>query len=417
LGAEHWKPAVLQDLVFLQRGFDITKAQQQDGDIPVFSSSGLSSWHNKAMAQGPGVIIGRKGTLGSVHYAKGDYWPHDTTLWSKSLNGNNPRFVYYALMCLGLERFNIGGPNPTLNRNHIHNLPIRLAERHVQNQIVTILSTYDDLIENNRRRIRLLEEAAWRLYHEWFVRFRFPGYEHVNIIDGIPEGWERRTLTDVAEDVSYGFTATADYDIEGPKFLRITDIVDGPIDWGTVPRCMISEARLRAFLLATGDIVVARAGDTTGWARRIGRYSEPAVFASYLVRFRFGETYNPEMAAAYMQSDYYRAFVKSNLCGVAQSNATAKVLGSAIVPVPHRLLQTHYAASVRAMFDQTDVLMEQIRKLAEARNLLLSRLMNGSISVEGRRKGKMEWLPEVINSEDGVTTRSVQDGSLSDQFT
>lgn len=112
LGSERWKPAVLQDLVFFQRGFDITKAEQKDGEVPVISSSGPSSWHNVAMVEGPGVVIGRKGSLGTVHFSESDYWPHDTTLWSKSLNGNNPRFVYYALKCLGLERFNVGGAKP-----------------------------------------------------------------------------------------------------------------------------------------------------------------------------------------------------------------------------------------------------------------------------------------------------------------
>ena len=91
LGSKRWKPAVLQDLVLLQRGFDITKAEQKDGEVQVISSSGPSSWHNQAMVQGPGVVIGRKGSLGTVHYSEGDFWPHDTTLWSKSLNGNNPR--------------------------------------------------------------------------------------------------------------------------------------------------------------------------------------------------------------------------------------------------------------------------------------------------------------------------------------
>ena len=157
LGAQRWKPAVLQDLVFLQRGFDITKAQQKAGDVPVFSSGGLTSWHNASKAKGPGVIIGRKGTLGSVHYSEGDYWPHDTTLWSKSLQGNNARFIYYALKCLGLERFNVGGANPTLNRNHIHDLPIYIPDRSIQDHIVAVLSTYDNLIENNRQRIALLE--------------------------------------------------------------------------------------------------------------------------------------------------------------------------------------------------------------------------------------------------------------------
>jgi type I restriction enzyme, S subunit len=199
LGAKRWKPAVLQDLVFLQRGFDITKAEQKDGAVPVISSSGPSSWHNQATVEGPGVVIGRKGSLGTVHYSESDYWPHDTTLWSKSLNGNNPRFVYYALKCLGLERFNVGEANPTLNRNHIHGLPIYLADRLTQNNIVSILVAYDDLIENNRRRIELLEEAARMLFREWFVRFRFPGHEHVKIIDGLPERWERRAISDLAE--------------------------------------------------------------------------------------------------------------------------------------------------------------------------------------------------------------------------
>ncbi len=203
LGAPHWKPAILQDLVFLQRGFDITKAQQRAGNVPVISSSGANSWHDTAKVGGPGVIIGRKGTLGSVHYCDGDYWPHDTTLWSKSLQGNNARFVFYALKCLGLERFNVGGANPTLNRNHIHRLPIRIPDWCMQNRIVSVLVAYDDLIEINRRRIALLEEAARLLYREWFVHFRFPGHEHVKIIDGLPEGWVRRTLGEIAE-LKYG---------------------------------------------------------------------------------------------------------------------------------------------------------------------------------------------------------------------
>ena len=222
-GAKHWKPAMLQDLVFLQRGFDITKAEQKDGDIPVISSSGVSSWHNEAMVKGPGVVIGRKGTLGSVHYSEGDYWPHDTTLWGKSLNGNNPRFVYYALKCLGLERFNVGGANPTLNRNHIHGLPIHLADRTTQNAIVSILSAYDDLVENNRRRISLLEEAARMLYREWFVRLRFPGHEHVRIIDGIPEGWQRQTFGDVCDAIGGGTPST-----EKPEYWN-----DGDVPWFT----------------------------------------------------------------------------------------------------------------------------------------------------------------------------------------
>ena len=109
----------------------------------------------RAGATGPGVIIGRKGTLGKVYYSEVDYWPRDTTLWSKSLAGNNPRFVYYYLHTVDFKRLDVGNSNPTLNRNHIHCLPAAIPPRDCQDRIAAVLSVYDDLIENNRRRLVL----------------------------------------------------------------------------------------------------------------------------------------------------------------------------------------------------------------------------------------------------------------------
>ena len=160
--ATSWRVAQLSDLVFFQRGFDITKAQQKPGPYPVVSSSGIGSYHDEPKAKGPGVVIGRKGTLGSIHFVQTDYWPHDTTLWSKDFKGNNARFVYYFLHTLDFRRFDVGNSNPTLNRNHIHGLPIRIPPLTVQDQLADVLSAYDDLIENNRRRMKLLEDAARR---------------------------------------------------------------------------------------------------------------------------------------------------------------------------------------------------------------------------------------------------------------
>ena len=194
-----WRAAALKELVFFQRGYDITKAEQSPGDIPVISSSGTTSYHSELRAHGPGVVIGRKGSLGTIHYVDGPYWPHDTTLWSRNLNHNNPRFVYYFLHTIGLERYDVGNSNPTLNRNHIHGLPIAIPDHRIQERIASILSTYDDLIENNKRRIRLLERAARLLYDEWFVHLRFPDHEHATISNGIPEGWEMKPLGELTD--------------------------------------------------------------------------------------------------------------------------------------------------------------------------------------------------------------------------
>tara|TARA_R110002167_G_scaffold21007_6_gene76507 strand:- start:5864 stop:6658 length:795 start_codon:yes stop_codon:yes gene_type:complete len=250
-----------------------------------------------------------------------------------------------------------------------------------QRRIAAILSAYDDLIENNRRRIALLEEAARQLYKEWFVRFRFPGYEHVELVDGVPAGWERQAIGEVADDISYGYTASADANIDGPKFLRITDIVKGQISWPDVPRCPIDERKAARFALVPGDVVVARTGATTGWARRIGRVREPAVFASYLVRFRFTDLINPTLAAIFMESESYKAMVWAGIGGSAQPNASAQLLAKPKLLVPPQQLQEAFAREVGAGQLLIDVLMEQIHGLSRARDLLLPRLMNGAITV------------------------------------
>ena len=146
-------------------------------------------------------MIGRKGSLGTIHYTDGPYWPHDTTLWSRDLKHNHARYVYYFLHTLDLQRYDVGNSNPTLNRNHIHRLPIAIPKYPIQKQIAAILSDYDCLIENSRRQIRLLERAARLLYEEWFVRLRFPGHQRIRIIDEVPEGWERKSLGTVCKDV------------------------------------------------------------------------------------------------------------------------------------------------------------------------------------------------------------------------
>lgn len=124
-----WRVGPLEEIVSLQRGFDITKAQQRSGPYPVISSSGPGSTHDEYMSEGPGVIIGRKGSLGTVFFSEGPYWPHDTTLWVTNFHGNGPWYCYHLLRHLKLEQYDCGASNPTLNRNHIHKLLVPIPPR------------------------------------------------------------------------------------------------------------------------------------------------------------------------------------------------------------------------------------------------------------------------------------------------
>lgn len=163
-----WRTTTWGDVVTLQRGFDITKSQQVlSGAIPVVSSGGISSYHSEAMDTGPGVVIGRKGTLGKVHYIDGPFWPHDTTLWVKDFKGNDPRFVYYALRSLDPANMNVGSASPTLNRNHVHLLPVNWPIlRSEQESIADVLSTLDDKIASNERHVRAIERLMLTLVEQ-----------------------------------------------------------------------------------------------------------------------------------------------------------------------------------------------------------------------------------------------------------
>lgn len=146
-----WRETTLGEMATFQRGFDITQDQQVPGSVPVISSGGIKSFHSEAMSPGPGVVIGRKGSLGTVFYSEGPYWPHDTTLWVKDFHGNNPRFVYYFMRGFDVGHLDNGTSNPTLNRNHLHPIRVRWPDMATQDSIVDLLGAIDDKIVANKK--------------------------------------------------------------------------------------------------------------------------------------------------------------------------------------------------------------------------------------------------------------------------
>jgi type I restriction enzyme S subunit len=208
------KTIKFKDFVALQRGFDLPKAKRVKGNVPLVASSKIDGSHNTFKVKAPGVVTGRSGSLGRVQYISKAFWPLNTTLWVKDFKGNNEKYIYYFLQTLDLAQYNSGAGVPTLNRNHLDELLINVHEYCEQTKIEKLLSNYDHLIENNNRRIAILEDMAQSLYREWFVNFRYPGHAddvdkdgNQKLIDSplgqIPDGWVVKTLKDVVE-LAYG---------------------------------------------------------------------------------------------------------------------------------------------------------------------------------------------------------------------
>ncbi|MBL8343963.1 MAG: restriction endonuclease subunit S [Rubrivivax sp.] len=118
-----WRVGLVEDLLLLQRGFDLPATKRREGAYPVLAASGPSGTHDEAMVRGPGVTTGRSGVIGGVHFVHGDYWPLNTSLWVKEFKVASPEWAYQFLRTLDLRRLNAGSAVPTLNRNHVHAQP------------------------------------------------------------------------------------------------------------------------------------------------------------------------------------------------------------------------------------------------------------------------------------------------------
>ena len=270
----------------------------------------------------------------------------------------NKKYLYYLFNTKAVRGQISGSATGTKVR---HTAPERIyrvkvtipADISEQKQIASILSAYDDLIENNRRRIQLLEEASRLLYREWFVHLRFPGHEHVAIKDGVPEGWERKTLGDVAP-LSYG------------KALKQDDRVSGPFPvYGSSG---IVGTHVKA-LVPGPTIIVGRKGNV-GSVYWSSEDCHPIDTVYYIDSSRC--SFHLYYALQHM------SFINTD---VAVPGLNRNFAHSRSILIPEQKIYRLFEDTVAPMHLQIDLLCKENVALAQARDLLLPRLMNGEIAV------------------------------------
>ncbi|EOY5725458.1 restriction endonuclease subunit S [Enterobacter kobei] len=150
---EDWDISTIGKIAPLQRGFDLPSSARKEGVYPVVYSNGIINYHNTFQVKGPGVITGRSGTIGKVHYVTDDYWPHNTSLWVTKFNNANVKFIYYLYIYIGFERFSSGSGVPTLNRNDAHDYLVLVPPMEEQTAIAAILSDMDMDIQTLQQRL------------------------------------------------------------------------------------------------------------------------------------------------------------------------------------------------------------------------------------------------------------------------
>jgi type I restriction enzyme S subunit len=370
-----WQTCRLGDILTLKRGHDLPSDLRQEGNVPVVSSSGITGYHNEAKATAPGVVTGRYGTLGEVFYLEQDYWPLNTALYVIDFKGNDPKFSAYFLRNVLKDYQSDKAAVPGVDRNVLHELKVVAPDPPTQIRIAEILSAYDDLIENNRRRMALLEESARLLYREWFIRLRFPGHEHTRIIDGVPEGWER-VPTPQAIEVN---PRTPLSDDDEHWWVEMADLpIDNMVIQNAIKRDGRSGSKFR-----NGDTLFARItpcleNGKTGFVNfmaegEVGRGSTEFIVLR-------SKTVTPEFVYCLARTyDFRENAIKSMVGSSGRQRVQESCFEKFLVLVPSRSLLTIFGGSVEPVFDQIKVLHSQNEKLRAARDLLLPRLMNGEI--------------------------------------
>ena len=281
----------------------------------------------------------------------------------------NTRFIKYCFDRLqrDCKQISQGTAQDNLSWEKLSTIKFCIPEYKEQCRIADILSAYDDLIENNQKQIKLLEEAAQRLYKEWFVNLRFPGHENTKIVDGVPEGWKKERLVDIAEiQYGYAFDGTLfNADKNGTPIIRIRNIPQAEtMDYTT-------EHVSENYLVQNGEIIVGMDGEfhINAWAGN----------TAYLVqRVCCIRPKNTEIKGWLLQAIYEPIkFFEHTVVGATVSHLGKKHLDSIyLLTSPEEFYEPF-----KTFFDKRLLLMNQDRKLREARDRLLPKLMSGKVKV------------------------------------
>ena len=257
------------------------------------------------------------------------------------------------------------------------NFQIELPPIETQRRIADILSAYDDLIENNRKQIKLLEEAAQRLYKEWFVDLHFPSYKNTKIVDGVPEGWKKGSLKTIIQILSgFAFKSTSFDKIGKYKIVTIKNVQDGVFDGNNVNNISDIPNNMPQYcFLNNGDILLSLTGN-------VGRVCL-VQGENYLLNQRVAKLKTEYIAFAYCLFRSRGMFIEMNNLanGVAQQNLSPIKTGEIQILVPHIDIILKFENIAIKYIQNMICLEKQIAELTQARDRLLPKLMSGEVEV------------------------------------
>ena len=345
--------------------------------------------NQRAVPQENDLIFAREATAGNVALIqKGEKvcLGQRTVLIRPNKSLVDPAYLTYLLLAPKQQYNLLGTANGAtvahVNLPTIRNLKLELPDLEIQHRIATILSRYDTLIENYQKQIKLLEEAAQRLYKEWFVELRFPRHENTKMVDGLPDGWERKKIDDVCVSISSGSTPSRNnknYWENGTiKWVKTKELQDGWIldteeyitqdGYNNSSTKMFPENTVLMAIYASPTLgrLGVLATECCCNQAALGLIADDAKISWQWLFWKLYE----------LRDDF-----NSIARGAGQQNISGIVVKNKVIVVPDKPIIDAFTSAVSKMFEKQKNISYQIRLLAEARDRLLPRLMGGGMEV------------------------------------
>ena len=338
----NWKNGELGDFVTLKRGFDLPQQKREDGQVPIFSSSGITGTHSTVMVKAPGVITGRYGTIGEVFYAAKDFWPLNTTLFVEDFHGNDAKYIYYFLKTLEWSKFTSASAVPGINRNTVHKEIVSLPDIETQRRIASTLSMFDEKIKINTEINDNLQQQAQAIYSSMFIDNPDPAWSHGHLSDliTVKYGKDHKKLADGIYPV-YGSGGIMRY-VERPLYNKESVLI---------PR--------------------------KGTLNNVMYVNQP--FWSVDTMF-YTEMKLPNVAKFVYHFVKAKDLASMN-AGSAVPSMTTDILNAMEVVIPSASALEEFESLVAPMYEAMEANDVQSKALSQMRDTLLPKLMSGEIDV------------------------------------
>ncbi len=381
MSENNWQITTVGGTATLNYGVSLPQEYRVQGEVPVYGSSGITGYHNVSLIDEEGLIIGRKGNVGTIYRSEKPFYPIDTVYYiTQSGLKCDLKYYYYLLLSINFKKLNSDSAVPGLNRQTAYGqkiiIPTSVSE---QKSIASVLLAYDELISNNERRIKILEEMAQRLYTEWFVKYKFPGHEKVKLIDSgtqfgmIPVGWEVVPMSDLADFVNGYPFKPVELGSSGLPIVKIPELRSGIL--GKTPRNN-GQSISKKYLIRNGDILFS-------WS------------AILLVNiWNSGEALlNQHLFKVEAKKSIYKSYtyytlkklvdrLSKQVVGATMQHLRRGMVVNAEVLLPAYRTLEEYENSASLIMQRIGILKVQNNNLTKMRDLLVPQLVTGKLSLK-----------------------------------